>query len=631
MSLPVPDLDDITFEELVAEAVRLIPQYSRDWTDHNLSDPGITLVELFSWLAEMQVYSLNRITPRHYLKYLRLLGVRPEPAAAARVWVTFTPPAGTVAALPRGTRVATAEGIAFETDTDIEVIPVSLEKVIVFDRYRFFDQSDTNRRTGVFYYAFGEKAEAGAGLYLGLSFPGELVEGSGLKAEVAGKKLRLKVRLYEEDLPPVPEAEDAGQVRVSVKVSWKYWNGSGWQEFQPVDDGGGCLIKSFIRSGGLVVEIPGDIAKKGLYDFGSYFWIYCELTAAGFEIPPRLDTILLNTITATQGATFTDILGESTGLPGQEFQAGSAPVLAGSQALQVEGEGGGWNEWAAVDDLDASLPEDKHYVIDWQTGKVVFGDGVRGMIPPDGKEIKLSYRSGGGSAGNVSAGTVTAVHGFPAVTVTNPFAACGGREAESLAGAILRLKCGLKEVRRGVTAADFEALALKTPGLRVARAKALAAPGKNAVVIVVVPFSFAAEPIPGPGFLQTVKEYLCRRRLITTLVEVAPPKYVRVSTAVKIRVTSGSEPAKVRDRVASAVDRFLHPLTGGPDGEGWEFGREVYRSELYAFLTGVEGVDCVTDLMFALDGRVDGTSLICSGRHSIEAIEAETACGGSAE
>ena len=61
MSLPQPDLDDKTFAALVSEATKLIPRHAPDWTDHNRHDPGITFVELFSWLAEMQQFYLNRV------------------------------------------------------------------------------------------------------------------------------------------------------------------------------------------------------------------------------------------------------------------------------------------------------------------------------------------------------------------------------------------------------------------------------------------------------------------------------------------------------------------------------------------------------------------------------------------
>jgi hypothetical protein len=77
MSVPIPDLDNRTFEELVEEARRLVPVYAPQWTDHNLHDPGITFIELFAWLTEMQLYTFNQVSDRHLVKYLELLGVDP--------------------------------------------------------------------------------------------------------------------------------------------------------------------------------------------------------------------------------------------------------------------------------------------------------------------------------------------------------------------------------------------------------------------------------------------------------------------------------------------------------------------------------------------------------------------------
>lgn len=626
MSLPVPDLDDITFAELVSEAVRLIPQYAPDWTDHNQSDPGITMVELFAWLAEMQVYSLNQITPRHHLKYLHLLGVRPAPAAAARAWVTFTAP-GDVVSVPVGVKVATGEGVFFETERAIDILPVTIDKAIVFDRYRFFDHSDTNNRAGVFYHAFGTEAPAGAVLYLGLSFAGEVVEGNKLKAEAAGKKLKVKVCLYEDDLPAVPEGD--GMVRVSTGVLWKYWNGTGWMEIQPQEEEESGLVKNFLKSGELDFILPADIRKGELLDFGSYFWLCAEVITGGFEIPPRLDMVLLNTVRATQGVTVSEVLGTSSGLPGQEFKTGSTPVLAGSGALQAEDGSGGWEDWTLVEDFDASRPGDRHYLLDLDTGTVIFGNGVNGKIPPVVRKLRFCYRSGGGPVGNVGAGTINLVHNLPGVAVANVFPASGGREAEDIEAAWFKLHKQLKEISRGVTAADFEQLAVNTPGLRVARAKAVPVPGLNVVKIVVVPFSFTAQPVPGSGFLKTVQEHLNRHRLITTLVEVVAPRYVKVSVSAAVRAAPGSAADRVRDAVVEALNGFLHPLKGGPAGTGWEFGREVHSSELYALLTGIDGAECVTDLVFTLDGQMNETSLVSSGRHTVEVTEPETACGGN--
>ncbi len=76
MSLPIPDLDDITYADLVEEARALIPTYDPDWTDHNPSDPGITLIELFAWLTETLIYRADQVTKAHRKAFIKLL--RPD-------------------------------------------------------------------------------------------------------------------------------------------------------------------------------------------------------------------------------------------------------------------------------------------------------------------------------------------------------------------------------------------------------------------------------------------------------------------------------------------------------------------------------------------------------------------------
>jgi hypothetical protein len=73
MSLPLPRLDDRTYAQLVQEGVALIPRYAPGWTNHNASDPGITLVELFAFLTESYLYRVDRVTDRARLAFLRLL------------------------------------------------------------------------------------------------------------------------------------------------------------------------------------------------------------------------------------------------------------------------------------------------------------------------------------------------------------------------------------------------------------------------------------------------------------------------------------------------------------------------------------------------------------------------------
>ncbi len=73
MPLELPNLDDLTYDELVTEAIRTIPNYAPEWTNHNPADPGITLIELFAYLSEMLLYRQNRVTDKNVCAFLKLL------------------------------------------------------------------------------------------------------------------------------------------------------------------------------------------------------------------------------------------------------------------------------------------------------------------------------------------------------------------------------------------------------------------------------------------------------------------------------------------------------------------------------------------------------------------------------
>jgi hypothetical protein len=110
MPIESPNLDDRTFEQLVTAARSRIAATSPEWTDLSPGDPGMTLVEVFAYLAETMIYRLNRVPNKLYVEFLRLIGVRLGPPAAAAAKLRFTrernaPP--TEIRIPRGTRVTT--------------------------------------------------------------------------------------------------------------------------------------------------------------------------------------------------------------------------------------------------------------------------------------------------------------------------------------------------------------------------------------------------------------------------------------------------------------------------------------------------------------------------------------------
>ena len=136
MTLLAPNLDDRRFQDLVDDAKRLVQQRTDRWTDHNVSDPGVTLIEAFAWMTDQLLYRLNRVPDRNYVKFLELIGVHLYPPAAAHAPVTFwlsAPQAATVT-IPAGTEVATVRTgdqppVVFSTTEDRAIVTCSLSKL----------------------------------------------------------------------------------------------------------------------------------------------------------------------------------------------------------------------------------------------------------------------------------------------------------------------------------------------------------------------------------------------------------------------------------------------------------------------------------------------------------------------
>lgn len=629
MPLPIPNLDDRSFDQLVKEAIRRIPVYAPEWTDHNVHDPGITLIELFAWLTEMQLYSLDRIGDRHYLKYLKLLGIQPQPARPAKVDVTFSLKSisDSIVTVEKQSKVFTnntATGITFETDEEIDVLPMVLKRVVSFANLKYSEVTEFNQPNNTFYNAFGEKAEAGSSLYLGFNFE---------KATIVDREVKFNVYLYEEDLPPVGKhGSEIAKVYPSAEVLWEYWAGdvNEWLALE-LSPSVNEVVTTLSSSGRISFIMPSDIEKSRVSTIDEdLFWIRCRVIQGGYEIPPRIDRIMLNTVAAMQGITVDkESLGSSSGLPYQSFSTEQSPIIVGTQVVTIKGE-----DWQEVDDFDASEPEDNHYVIDRETGEITFGDGIRGKVPPQDEEIYITYRYGGGEQGNIPANEIAIIYnkdGNPLdIGVGNCFPATGGKEKETIQEAILRAKMELKIPFRAVTAEDFEFIAEATPGLRVARAKAkVYSDNDNEVIVVVVPHSPLEKATPSSGFMRTVCEHIDMHRLITTNIKMDKPEYVRVSINAAIKIKPGANSNVVSGRVEKAIDGFLSPLKGGPEGDGWPFGRSVYRSEVYEVIDKVEGVDCVSRLSLSGamgDLDIGDLDLVYPGRHNIEIIEPETVC-----
>jgi predicted phage baseplate assembly protein len=689
MSLPLPVLDRRTWDELVSEARTLIPRYAPEWTDHNVTDPGITLIELFAWMSEMLMFRADRVTPAQRRAFLRWLGVVPLPPQVAATAIALRlAPGGSSTPVAAGLDATDpVTGLVFESRDAIVISPAWLElsptegtqrgQLWSWSSGTFRDLRPDNCRHGHAVLPFGPSPAAGDALWLGFdvapALPGDALSlhawtttaatDAGVRAALIAEEqgcppcppgtapswdtLDDCVAAACADPPAAPAPAATWFQHYSARVAWEGWDGVTWQSLVvPVDETRALTLTGFVRlePGTLQLDPPGAPAL-------GYRWIRCRLTSGSYECPPRLAGIAVNALEVRHAATIAgpEQLGVSRGHGSETFrvdgrvaaQGPSAvpqPLVKDSLRLRLTGAGPPDDSWTEVPNWDRSGPFDNHFVTDPATNAIALGDGRVGRVVPAGWALQaLEYRVGGGRAGNLPAGRLTSILAgagpAPPVTVRQPFAAVGGAPGESVDEAHGRALDGLEQPARGITAADWRALALEVPGVPVGRAEALPglhpdfpcwrAPG---VVTVAVLPSCGDRPLPGPDFLAAVARYLRRRRPLTTELHVVGPQYREVTVSAVLHVRAAS--TRVALAAQDALDAFFHPLTGGPDETGWPFGRGVLAADLLGVLGGLEGVVHVDRLAIAADsqGRCENlmlcaTELVDSRIHHFDVVE----------
>jgi len=653
MPLPAPILDDRAYAELREELVRRIPVYAPEWTDHNASDPGIALLELFAFLGEGLLYRFNQIPESTFLAFLRLLDVPVRPAVPARALVAFAPDGAVAVPVDRRTALHAGD-VGWETLDEVDVLPATARAVCKRaapapedpEHAEYARQSlaalGLDAAAATFYapQVLGEDPlEPGAAL---LELP-EAVDGTlwvavlaGDPAPLAGAALSLGC-VWDGDPGAVADREACpgpGAGRPAPPVVWQVSTGRLDRDGEPVYrtlEAVGDTTRGLTRDGVVRVRLPASVADFGVFPEGDE-----ELLGTGVRPPEledeelrpavvswlrafrpdggrfgRLRWLGLNAAEAEQTRrALAELLGTGTGEAAQVHRLVNAPVLADSLAIDVEGDGG-WTAWERVDGFEGSGEDDRHYVVDAEAGEVRFGDGVRGLAPPLGRRIRTGgYRWGGGRAGNVAAGAIDRVDRLP-VRVANPLPARGGADAESVAEALERIPGELRRRDRAVTPGDFAELARATPGADVGRAECLALVhprrlgdvSAGVVSVVVWPREDrrnAAAPMPDRALLQAVCVHLDARRLVTTELYVVPPSYRPVAVAVGLRVRPGHGVDAVRRWVEQVLRQYLSPLPPyGPAGAGWPLGRRVHGPELEAAALQVEGVEFLEGLEVA--------------------------------
>lgn len=433
---------------------------------------------------------------------------------------------------------------------------------------------------------------------------------------------------------------DATSSTPPQEVVWEAWDGAAWQALAGGDETAGLT-----RPG--LVGLVGPVRHEPSTDFGvTAWWLRARRTAPGAR--GEVARLLTNTTWASARTTVAEeVLGSSTGNPGQTFGAARAPVLPGEAVSVLEpempppgelaelGEGAlepaaqgasVWVRWREVFDFLSSGPRSRDYVLDRLQGTIAFGDGRQGLVPPVGNaNVRMAYATGGGARGNVGAGAIAQLRTAVAYVkaVTNPWPATGGTDATSLDVVRERGARLLRHRGRAVAAADLEDLALDSSS-RVARALAVpptTASTAGSVGLVVVPASPDPMPVPDESLIEEVRAALRPVLVPTAVLWIAGPGWVQATVSASLTALTADAATTAREAALTALVAFLHPLTGGEQGIGWPFGREPHRSDVLRVLEDLDEVDHVDTVDLTLtpiaDAPTPGAFLVTSGAHEI--------------
>jgi predicted phage baseplate assembly protein len=610
MTLPVPNLDDRRFQDLVDEAKRMVQQRCPEWTDHNVSDPGVTLIETFAWMTDQLVYRLNRVPDRLYVKFLELIDVRLFPPTPARTPLTFwlaAPPEETLR-LPANTKAATIrteteEAIVFSTAEDLDLIPCAMASVSTqaAGSKESVDRTEGLER-GTKFAAFANVPKPDDTLVIGLT------EG------VPRCAIRLRMRCSIEGVGVDPK---------DPPLVWEAWDGEAWHICDVDHDGTGGLN----RDGDVVLHIGREHAAA-VVEGRRAGWIRARVTVPlegqpAYTASPQIHSVEATTVGGTIDGVNAEIvteelLGISDGTAGQRFTVRRAPVLAGAGAPEVEvSSDDGWVPWQEVQHFADAGPNDAVFVLDSAAGEVLLGPAVRqqdgsirsyGRVPSKGEQLRLrAYATGGGRRGNVNRGAISVLKSsIPYIArVENRLPARGGVDGEDLENAKQRGPILLRTRARAVTSEDFEQLS-REAAPEVARVRCLSAgEGLEAgsVRMLVVPSAPEdrgrlrfEQLIPSEETLQAIAGRLDTCRLVGTRVLVEPPLYQGVTVVARLRSRPRASASRVEAAALEALFHHLNPISGGPDGQGWPFGRPVQAGEIFSILQSVPGVELVEDV-----------------------------------
>lgn len=410
MPLPVPTFDSRKYQDILDEALARVPVHNPEWTNFNKSDPGVTLIEVFSFLTESLLYRANQIPERNRLKFLSLLGVGLEPGASARGLVSFSTTDKTPSTLTLGADLEVVAGqVPFRTETGLDVLPI---EALAFYKQPVSVDDDTVTYYNQLYSALRDTTPpSDLQLYQTTAFSPRGTTQVNLGRDTTDHSLWIALLLRPLDKPYAAQIEKVREALAGKTLSLGIVpaNTSDGKRLAPgsAQSASGLAVLNFqvpkLPPGGVLPESDDDrnaayrtirtsevptaptIVQITLPEEPGELALWKNLDpleAGSRDFPPSLDgmeqderlitwirivpsvpaqTNLLwtgiNTVFVTQRAHVRgELLPAGTGEPDQVATLSQKPVVAGSVTLQVT-VGSTSEIWSEIDDLGGAGPE----------------------------------------------------------------------------------------------------------------------------------------------------------------------------------------------------------------------------------------------------------------------------------
>ena len=662
-------LDTEGFQDIMEEAKNMVVSLYPEWTDFNYHDPGITMLELFSWIKEGQQYFLDQIGVEHKKKYLKLLGMFLQHRKAAHAFVHINTKEDFI--LQKRTKFS-AGAVCFEAEREQCIIHNSIIQCFHGNEQLEHEcvKEHLKKNEILRVLLFGEEPQKGDAFYIGFERELPIKETIGIYIQLEKGSGIQRKQINTPLFFPM------------LKLKYEYFTNGTWKAVEEVAD----TTFGMLQNGMIYFCMENNMTQTEVFERTAYY-IRIRIEESDIDSPPILKNIQLNMVSVTQKDTLAEYekttfwkkgekccakshsylcmagqndiyikmnqiyyhipvyekfinsetgevefifdmpkteskeimivsysdnpkvkkcIGIGNGFPYQEYDLHTTAAIDKQLELLVHeiGSRGGYSHWKRVNDFGASKPEDRHFIVDSQEGKIIFGDCEHGMAP-EGKIIMISFAETLGGEGNVKKGKINRFTDVqPAdIMISNPADAYGGKNEESLEACFLRARKKLKHPDTAVTYEDYERYVKETPGLMIESCKVIPANEannmqekreENMLFIVVKPAGLKQNQELSQSYKKNILAHLEPYRMIGTKINIISPRYILMELC--LGIVTKAHFLNVKERIHQVVTDYFEKLSKN-------FGAAIVYSELYGIIDMLECVEGINEITLDIKDR----------------------------